>query len=210
LRRSRGFAIYSGLPNARVVKKLAAEATALFNQSRPQETWQVEFDTAEDGNFERDRRHQPRRCKRSVGGGAVQIAMYLDPRLARFLSHETGLEVEPSGARGSYAYYFDEGDFIGLHRDTSYCDVVMITVVLDDSDPADPAGALVLYPDRHTESVYSIQATSDIGAETVKLLPGQTLVMFGGVIPHRVNPTRHGQHRVISALCFRAIDAKVA
>ena len=210
MRSSRGFAIYSGLPKARLAKELSTEALSMFDRARNQETWQLEPDPAEEGDFEKDRMHQPRRRKRSSGGGPTQIAMYGDPRLSRFLSAETGIRLVRSGHRGSYTYYARAGDFIGLHRDTSYCDLVMITVLLDNTDPTDPSGALVLYPDRSGDSLRSIRATPTTGAETVKLRPGQTLIMFGGVIAHRVNPTRRGQRRVISVLCFRALDAEHA
>src|SRR5689334_13755228 len=39
---------------------------------------------------------------------------------------------------------------------------------------------------------------------TVKLRPGQSLVMLGGLVPHRVLPVHSGQARVVSALCFVA------
>ncbi|HTL31164.1 MAG TPA: hypothetical protein VL282_18170 [Tepidisphaeraceae bacterium] len=205
MKSSRGFAIYSGLPHAAVIRQLRAEALTLFKQSRHQETWKVEPDPIDDVDLGTDRAHQPRRRKRNVGGGPAQIAMYHDPRLLRFLSAETGVRLIESGERGSYAYYARAGDFIGLHRDTSYCDLVAITVLLDNSDQADPSGALVLYPDRIGETLSSISATPKRGAEMYKLSPGQTLIMFGGVVPHRVIPTRNGQLRVISALCYRAV-----
>jgi hypothetical protein len=38
----------------------------------------------------------------------------------------------------------------------------------------------------------------------VKLAVGETIVFFGGWVPHRLLPVREGQVRIISVLCFRA------
>jgi hypothetical protein len=35
------------------------------------------------------------------------------------------------------------------------------------------------------------------------LTPGQTLVLFGGIVPHAVLPTAAGQVRIIAPLCYR-------
>lgn len=202
---SRGFAIYSGLPSTRVFSALRTEASSLMKEARKQETWEMESHQNNRVDFKSDRERQVRRCKQSVGGGPIQIRMYQDPRLSRFLSDECGLRLVPSGRRGSYTYYARPGDFLGLHRDTSYCDLVMITVLEDNSSPHEPSGSLVLYPGRTNENLSSIRATPKVGAEMFKILPGQTILLMGGVIPHRVIPTGPDQKRVISALCFRAL-----
>ena len=127
------------------------------------------------------------------------------PEITRALSEACGVPVVPSGNRGSYSYYARRGDFLDLHRDIETCDVAMITALHDNSDPNDKAGALVLYPGRIGEPLSAIHARPTDGVAIVKLLPHQTILMFGGVVPHRLLPVREGQVRIISVLCFRAM-----
>ena len=44
----------------------------------------------------------------------------------------------------------------------------------------------------------------NVGEEVVKATAGSTIVILGGLVPHRVLPLTAGQ-RVISALCFEAV-----
>lgn len=116
-----------------------------------------------------------------------------------------GVPVAPSGNRGSYSYYARPGDFLDLHRDVETCDLAMITGLHDNGDRSDLAGALVLYPGRIHEPLSAIRARPNDYAYAVKLLPGQTMIMLGGVVPHRLLPVREGQVRIVSVLCFRAV-----
>jgi hypothetical protein len=38
----------------------------------------------------------------------------------------------------------------------------------------------------------------------IKARPGQSILLLGGLVPHRVEPLGPVGQRVISALCFRA------
>src|SRR5207249_9750900 len=113
----------------------------------------------------------------------------------------------PSGGRGSFAYYSREGDHMGLHLDVDSCDVVVLTLLYDNSDPDDLAGAMVLYPDFIGKPLSTVRAHPNIGILPLKPTQGQTLVMFGGLVPHFVAPVRRGQVRVMSVLCFKASNS---
>ena len=138
-------------------------------------------------------------------GGPIQDAWYASSHLQRFLSAQLGLPVVPAGNRGGYSYYVSAGDFLDLHRDIETCDVTLITVLHDNSAATDESGSLVLYPGRIGEPLSHIRARPEEGAWPIKVLAGQSIVIFGGVTPHRVRPTAEGQTRIISALCFRAV-----
>jgi hypothetical protein len=135
----------------------------------------------------------------------VQDAWYASDPLQQFLSAQVGLPVVPSGNRGSYSYYARAGDFLDLHRDVETCDLAVLTALHDNSAPTDQSGGLVVYPGRIGEPLSAIRERSQEGAYLVKLLPGQTIVLLGGVLPHRVIPVAEGQLRIISVLCFRAL-----
>ena len=147
---------------------------------------------------------QPARRLRSTQGGPVQDAVYADPEVARRLSRVTGRRITQAGNRGSYSYY-EGGHFLALHRDIPTCDLSVITVLLDDSDPADPRGGLLFYPDRCDEPLSTIRDTPRGGARVLKPSRGETIVIAGGEAAHRVLPMAPGTTRVISVLCFRAI-----
>lgn len=192
----RGFAVTDGIPDAVTFESLRQEAWSAYATADRQE---CDADDGEDG-----RGGMPRRRLFSAGAGPAQDAWYHDPLLARQLSALCGMTITPSGSRGSYSYYAADGDFLDLHRDVETCDVTLITVLHDTTSAESASGALVLYPDRLGELLSEIRASPDVGAVAIKLLPGQSIVLLGGVVPHFVAPVVAGQARVISALCFLA------
>ena len=48
-----------------------------------------------------------------------------------------------------------------------------------------------------------VHAAPDV--DVVRATPGQSIVLLGGLVPHRVIPLSDRGQRVISALCFRAM-----
>jgi hypothetical protein len=192
----RGFAVVDAIPDPVTFDAMRAEAWEAYDTADRQEC-----DT-DDG--EELRGGMPRRRLFSAGAGPAQDHFYHDLRLAQSLSDLCGVTVTRSGSRGSYSYYMSDGDCLDLHRDVETCDVTLITCLHDSSDPLSPVGALVVYPDRIAEPLSEIRARPDDGAVALKLMPGQSIVLLGGVVPHRVLPVVAGQARVISALCFLA------
>ncbi len=190
-----GFCIYAGLPDPYTFHALFSEAAELYRSAGSQQSWESDTENLRGG--------KPRRSLLTSTGGPIQDAWYASGHLRRFLSSQLGLPAVPSGNRGSYSYYARKGDFLDLHRDVETCDVAVITVLHDNSAPADAGGALALYPGRIGEPLSAIRERPEEGAHLVKLSPGQTLVMFGGVVPHRLVPVAEAQLRIISVLCFR-------
>jgi hypothetical protein len=192
-----GYGIYAGLPDPYTFQALFSEASELYPSAGSQQSWESDTEDLRGG--------KPRRSLLTSTGGPIQDALYASGHLRRFLSAQLGLAAVPSGNRGSYSYYARKGDFLDLHRDVEMCDVAVITVLYDNSAQADPGGALALYPGRIGEPLSAIRERPEEGASLVKLAPGQTIVMFGGVVPHRVVPVAEAQLRIISVLCFRAV-----
>jgi hypothetical protein len=140
----------------------------------------------------------------TASGASVQDALYASPWLHAFLSAQCGVPVTPSGNRGSYSYYVKAGDFLDTHLDIDTCDVTLITVLHDSTDPGDRAGGLAVYPFQFGVSLARIRAAPDVGVVTIKARPGQSILILGGLVPHRVVPLGPTGQRIISALCFRA------
>ena len=137
----------------------------------------------------------------------MQDELYASPGLSAVLSEQCGAPIVPSGNRGSYSYYVQPGDFLDTHLDVDTCDVTLITVLYDDIDLDDVAGALAVYAGRFSASLSSIRAAPDEGVGFVKARPGQSIVILGGLVPHRLVPLGAAGQRVISALCFEAAAA---
>jgi hypothetical protein len=192
-----GFAVYADLPDAWMRSRLLDEAQEAYRQAARQELGE---DDAAEG-----RGGTPHRRLLTAGAGPVQDEMYRAPWLAEALSSAAGVRLLPSGGRGSYSYYARPGDHLGLHRDIETCDLATITVLYDNSSPREQGGALLLYPGRTGEPLSAIRRRPRDGACVVKVAPGQTIAMWGGIVPHAVLPVAPGQVRIVSVLCFKAV-----
>lgn len=183
-----------GFPDFGWIRDLRTEAESLMNTA--------EVQNCPNDDAEEIRGGVPSRSLLTAGGGPIQDAFYADPLLHDILSQLCAARVVPSGTRGSFNFYSRPGDYLGLHRDINECDVALITVLHDTASPGE-GGTLVAYPNRHTEPLSAIRVNPRIGAEAVCALPGQSIVIAGGLIPHCVLPTVPSQLRIISALCFQ-------
>lgn len=196
LLRTGGFQIYDGLPESSFCQRLLDEAIGLSGSAHES---LVAYSDAEEV-----RGGSPARRFLSVAGGEVQRALYWAPWVGQLLRTLTGTAIEPSGGRGTYTYYARAGDFLALHRDVETCEIAMITCLADTADSGTrPGGLLTLYPTRLFEPLSSIRSTPHRGAVTVRLCPGQTIVMCGGLVPHCIGPVVAGQVRIVSVLCYR-------
>jgi hypothetical protein len=191
-----GVAVLDGVPDPPTCGALALEAQAAYAASTRQER--------ADGDGAQGRGGMPPRALRSAGGGAAQDALYAAPGLHALLSAHCGTPVLPSGNRGSYSYYVQPGDFLDIHLDVDTCDVTLITVLHDDTDPRDRAGGLAVYPGMLGAPLGAVRAAPDRGVSIVKARPGQSILLLGGLVPHRAEPLGPNGQRVVSALCFRA------
>jgi hypothetical protein len=190
-----GLAVLSGLLSEPDFTILRSEALAMERGAQRSVS-------AGDGE-ESWRGGNPARAYRGARGGQVQYGFFSNPLLAGFLSDMVGFRVELSGA-GSYSYYDAQGDFLALHRDVLQCDVAVLTC-LENSDAAE-GGCLRTYPDFMGEPLASIRCHPSPPRVDAVFGPGETAVLLGGCVPHEVTPMAPGQRRVVSILCFRALE----
>ena len=195
--RDGGFRILEGLIDRPTRKALLAEALRLLPRAVVSVTLQSDEEEVRGG--------APARSLLNTAGGELQDVLYRTPQLLEYLRRMTCPSLVPTGTRGSYSYYVRPGDFLALHRDIVTCDVAVITC-LHDAGPGrgGDGGKLCLYPGRLSEPLSAIRRTDGQGALKLALLPAQTLVMFGGIVPHALLPVAAGQTRIVSVLCYRA------
>lgn len=172
-----------------------------------QEAWDVlprgKREDVEDSDSEEWRGGCPLRRFTTVPGDSQLDFFYHSEAVRDLLRHLIGFPMSPSGHRGQYIFYSECGDHISTHRDIESCDVVMITCLFD-SRPREPlGGTLYFYPDRHNEPLSLIRQTPEQGCVGIKLTMGQTLILFGGMVPHGIIPMASKQIRVVSTLCFQ-------
>ena len=108
---------------------MLAEATALAEQARRVK-----------GNYycvNRDQSISSPRLLSTAAAGPVLQAIYRDAQRLALLGKIIGRPLSPT--RACYIYY-RPGDYIGLHKDASVCEVTLITSV------AGPLEALVVHP----------------------------------------------------------------
>ena len=191
----RGYAVVGGIPgqDRNICSALLREALASSNTAIRQE---------QPAGIDRFRGGSPARCLFTQTGGTQQQAVYLSRSLQQSLVAMMGRTVAPTGEAGSYSYYVRAGDHLALHRDVPGCDIAVITCLCDTGGAG---GALQLYPGRQTEALDEIHANPEQGAVLVALLPGYSLVLLGGSVPHAVTPVAEAQRRVVSLLCFRVM-----
>ena len=170
------------------------EAQSLFPYA--QESLVIEPDA------EQGRGGRPPRSFLSVAAGPVQHALYHSSDLKAFLEQLTGRPIYHGGIQGSYSFYVRSGDHLSLHRDVEACDLAVITCLYDFAPSVEKGGILCLYPNRCEEPLSQIRMTPNQGCVPVYLAPNQTIVMYGGRVPHLLTPIVDRQIRIVSILCF--------
>jgi hypothetical protein len=190
-----GFEVFAGLVTDRARERMLAEAAELWRHAHATDV------PVSDG--EEVRGGSPARRFLSVGAGEAQEEFCGEPWLTRFLCEVSGTTLSPTGRYGTYTYYARPGDHLAIHRDIVSCDVAVITALSDNAPPGDLGGASCVYPHRLCEPLSAIRRSPEQGALRFRLWPGQTLVMFGGIVPHAILPVGEGQVRIVSVLCFQ-------
>lgn len=149
-------------------------------------------------------RGNPARFLEWAPAGPRLRAFYAAPPLARFLGGITGLDWTPSGEQPSFSYYRRSGHHLGLHRDIDACDLAVISCIHEAGAPASGlAGALCLWPDRADEKLADIRHEPERGRVAVRLSPGESIVLLGGIVPHELVAVQDGHVRIVAPLCFR-------
>ena len=150
------------------------------------------------------KRGNPARFMESAPGGEGLRAFYRAPAVRGLLERLTGLPWTCSGDSGSWSYYRRPGHHLDLHRDIDACDLAVITCVHERGAPQGGlSGALCLWPERADDTLAAIRADPAPGRVVVRLSEGESLVLLGGLIPHRLEPLAAGHVRVVAPLCYR-------
>lgn len=184
------------LLGARARAAMAAEAVRAHGESGHE----VRLDVSPDEDV---RRGNPARFLESACGGSALRAFYTAPLLPAWLRRLTGLDWVRTGDQGTYSYYRHEGHFLGVHRDIDECDLALIACVSEVGAPSSGiAGSLSLWPTRTQERLSAIRADPEPGRVTLRLRPGEAVVLLGGMIPHAIEPLGAGHARVTAPLCF--------
>lgn len=193
--RSGLFGVYTGLVDADLLGLMRAEAEGfadIVTDAR------CTVDRPDEG-----RGGTPARAFLTAPGGAVQDAFYAAGWLAAAVSDLVGRSCTPTAGRGTYNYYVRPGDHLALHRDIEECDVSVITGVVRDDPAGAGGGRLLLHPHCAAMPLSRARVERDERVVALELQEGQTLVMLGGRIPHRLTPMGERQARIVSVLCFR-------
>jgi hypothetical protein len=192
-----GFQVFQGVIDSRIRNDMLAEALALLPSATASEVCTNDFEEVRGG--------KPRRSFLNGQGGPLQHAFYSSPWLLDFLRSLTHTRLTRTGALGTYSYYVRPGDFLDIHRDIVDCDVAVISCLSEGPMDNGDGGRLCLFPERLFEPLSSIRATPQKGAVKVRLEPGQTIVLYGGIVPHALQKVAPGQARIVSVLCYRSI-----
>lgn len=191
-----GFDVFTGLVDDNLRAALLAEAIERYPYSTI-----CEVDIPDD---EEVRGGRPRRRFSNSEGGPVQQAFVAARWVLDFLRSLTTKNLFPTGAVGTYSYYIRPGDYLDIHRDIVTCDVAVITCLHDRSAGETESGRLCLYPERLFDRISAVRATRDEGAVKVRVDVGQTIVLYGGLVPHTLLPVAENQERIVSVLCYQA------
>jgi hypothetical protein len=190
-----GFAVVEGLVAGKLQTGLLSEALTHYSFALP--------NIVTENDNEEFRGGKPRRRFLSAPGGSVQDNFYHSAQTLWFLCQLTGVQLSPTGQHGTYSYYLTSGDHLALHRDIETCDLTVITC-LHSRVGQTQGGTLYLYPTRLFEPLSTIRRNLDQGALGINLRPGQSIVFFGGIVPHYLSYVAPGQERIVSVLCYAA------
>ena len=196
LMRRGGFDVFSGIADEYIRKSMLAEARV--QQKLITESLMTEADTEE------IRGGAPRRKFLSSAGGRFQREFYHSKWLIDFLRGLTTPLLRPTGEYGTYSHYSRTGDFLEIHRDIKACDVAVITCLENIFGDDKTGGKLCLYPNRTNELLSAIRAAPEKGAHRFLLEESQTIVFYGGIVPHALLPVHENQKRIVSVLCYQA------
>jgi hypothetical protein len=191
-----GYLAVSGLIGSSFLEALKAEAEG----ARP--VGQRATVPVSDGT--EGRGGSPARAFRSSPGGEVHWALHGSPQLADALGQICGVAMTSTGG-GTYSFYEQEGDFLALHRDVDSCDIALITC-LSQRCSEQPAGGLLVFPGRHHQGLSQVRSAGKAAGVSVSLVPGDTAILLGGLVPHEVTPVAAGQERVVAINCYRLTD----
>ena len=127
-------------------------------------------------------------------GGPLQQGLYAHPQLIALVAGYAGSPVRPCGTQASYS----------LYRDVVGCDLALITCLYD-NHPGATGGSTEIWFEEGLTPLQHLRQGAGNGPTRLALLPGQTMLLHGGVLPHRILPTEAGRLRIVSLMCFEML-----
>lgn len=191
-----GYSVVPGLFAHDAIVALQREATMQQSQAQHVSVSRSDNEVVRGGD--------PARKFLNAPGGPVQRSLYGSAGVQQAVASIVGLPIVPTGAGGTFTYYCRPRDFLTIHRDIVTCDVALITC-LEETGARNSGGKLCFYPERIWEPLGALRREPVRGAVPVRLAPGETAILLGGVVPHCTLPVGGGQRRVVSLLCYRAL-----
>jgi hypothetical protein len=190
-----GFLLLPHLLPFEDLNKLEAEAKRARSRGQ-RNVWSLPGGADERGG-------NPDRAFRTGPGEETQYNLLAAPGLVTRLAQACGLELAITGG-GSYSYYEQPGDFLGLHRDIVRCELTVVTCVR--SDGAEPgAGMLLAYSNHMNAPLARARGAGKAEATPVPISRGESVALLGGFVPHEVTPMLPGQERIVSVVCYRIV-----
>lgn len=190
-----GYLVVSGLFREETLEDLYAEANAVRHKAL--RSYVADSDETEG---------YPARAYRSGAGGDLHWALHGCQQMAETLGRLCGVPVFATGS-GTYCYYEQVGDFLGLHRDVFDCDIAVITSLTTTTEAS--TGGLVIYPQFIRASLSTTRSAGRTCGTFVPLDRGQTIILLGRFVPHEVAPMGVGQERIVAINCYRIQIAEV-
>jgi hypothetical protein len=122
------------------------------------------------------------RCLSTIAAGPVLRAIHQDKQRLGQLQRIVGRRVSPT--RGSYIYY-KPGDYIGLHKDASVCQITLITSVAGAPEPLMVHPSLVSMPSEELLAISRAYSGMPPGGTRIAVPRGEMfLMLLGSAIPH--------------------------
>ena len=193
LYKSGGFLVVTGLIAGEALTALAAEAAAA--RSAGARSFVLQSDAAE------DRGGSPARAYRSAPGGSLHWQLHGSLQMVETLGRLCRLTLGPTGG-GTFSYYEQQGDFLALHRDVFECDVALITCLTHTARDGQ-SGGLLVYPHAMLNPLSKVRANADARGMLLRVAPGETIILLGGMVPHEVVPLSAGEERIVAIMCYR-------
>lgn len=187
-----GYAVYQGLFDADTLAALLIESS--HGASRLDHVLEGE-------DAETVRGGSPARRLLSVSGGPILAALYGSSEMAAFVGSRVGAPVQPLGEQATFAIYDGPGAGLGIHRDVTGCDLALITC-LADNDPDYEGGCIEAWPIDLCTPLDELRVGAGGPSVSLALQPGQTMLLHGGLVPHRICCTAMGRRRVVALMCF--------
>ena len=100
--------------------------------------------------------------------------------------------------------YRDAGAHLDLHRDVVGCDLALITCLYD-NNPGAEGGSTEVWLEEGLTPLDQLRKGDGSRPTRLALLPGQSMLLHGGVLPHRILPTEAGRLRIVSLMCFEML-----